>query len=405
MLFMKRNLSSNSYKILRRVRRQFLLFKNIILQITSELFYLFYTKFYSIFEFFKSKLNYNVWFLLVKLFCLSILVKSVLDVTLNYLGFPFEYKLVVSVNKYGFDFPSISVCTENNVLFDKRKIIEHFGLQIEWNTFENNLFREFKQSIDECNQTIQNYSRKRYSEYNDSLSTFTEEYELEMIREEIKQETIENPLKCFLKLNESNFYFTEINNRINIELSFYEMNSLTINVNELFDCSAKVHFRNESFDSNAHEFNNCFQYFDALKSIYSNKDFGICFEFFAKNYSIYLKDDDYIELKAKYSSQYSLLVNAIQEMNYRLLNFILNDSYYLSLKYSLKLFLDIYFGLYFFVDPKTRLIPYNREIAFKSTRNSLNAELMITKSSVELLGQPYMNKCLKYGKFDNFYSH
>ena len=401
----KRNKSLNSInivmkiQILRRIRRQFRLFKNIIFQITSELCYLFYQKSLHLLEIFKSQFNYNNLFLFVKLFCLLILLKSVIDVTLNYLKFPFEYKLIVSDNKYGFDFPSISVCTENNVLFDKRKIIEHFGLQIEWNEFKNILFEEFKQSIDECNQTIQNYSHKRYSEFNES--DLNKEYEINYI----KEDTVLYPLKCFLKRNLSEFYLTQIKNRIYNELEFYEMNSLTINVNELFDCSGNIHFRNESFDSNAHKIDNCFQYFDALKSIYANRDFGICFEFFAKNYSIYLKDNDFIELKAKYSSQYSLFVNAIQEMNNRLLKFILNDSYYLSLKYSLKLFLDIYFGLYLIVDPKTRLMSHNKEFAFKSTRNSLNAELKMIKSSAELLSQPYMDECIKYGKFDSFYSH
>ena len=399
MFYRKRSQFLNSSKIL-RIRRKFILLKRYTLQLISHLFYLFHEKCLSQLERFKSKINYKNFILFFEFFCLTILLKSGFDVTSDYLSFPFEYKLIVSVNKYGFDFPSISVCTENNVLFDKRKIIEHFGIQKQWKEFDNKLFEEFKQTIDECNQTIQSYSQKRFVELNES--EFYEIIEPDYIKVEINQETIQYPLECFTNIDTSKLFLNKINERIYNELDFYEMNSLTINVNQLFECSAKVHFRNESFDSNAHEFINCFQYFEALKSIYANKDFGICFEFFAKNYSIYLKDDDYVELIVKYSGQSNTFVNALQEMNNRFITSIASDSHFINLRNSLKLFFNVYYGLYFIVDPKTRLFPHNKENAFKSTRNSLNAELMITKSSVELMSQPYMDKCIKYGKFDSF---
>ena len=209
---------------------------------------------------------------------------------------------------------------------------------------------------------------------------------------------MKSPPECPINLNSLDIFVRQINERILNELNFYEINSLTINVNELFDCSAKVHFRNESFDTNAHKIDNCFKYLDTLKSIYANKDFGICFEFFAKNYSIYLKDDDYFEIIFKYNAQRSLLVNAFQEMNERFMTFISRDREFSELKTIFKLHFDIYFALYFIIDPKTRLFPHNRDIALKSTRNSLNAELRITKTNVELLSKPYMKKCIGYGK-------
>ena len=91
-------------------------------------------------------------------------------------------------------------------------------------------------------------------------------------------------------------------------LSFDEMKNLTISANELFNCSAKLHFRNESFVSNSTIIENCFDRFEVLQSIYGN-EFGICYTFFAKNYSIFLKDDDCIEFNINYETQQQFLMS------------------------------------------------------------------------------------------------
>ena len=110
------------------------------------------------------------------------------------------------------------------------------------------------------------------------------------------------------------------------------------------------------------------------------KTLAFVLSFFAKNYSIYLKDDDYIEINVKYNAQRSLLVNAFQEMNERFMTSLARDREVHELRTIFKLHFDIYFALYFIIDPKTRLFPHNRDIALKSTRNSLNAELRITRT-------------------------
>ena len=261
--------------------------------------------------------------------------------------------------------------------------------------YENKSFTEFKQMIDECNQTIQNYSDKRSAFFKKRIKNFDEK----TLNDYIERETITNPLECEIKLNETELFIDKINQRISIELNFYEMNSLTINVNQLFDCSAKVHFRNESFGSNSTNIANCFNYFEAIKSIYSNNDFGICFGFFATNYSIYVKGNDYIKLKVKDSAQNSLLMNTYQEMNRKFVSFISAKKSFLGLRKSLKLYFDNYFVLYFFIDPKTRYITHDRNTALKTTKSSFNAELKITKTFVKLLSKPYMENCFNYGKF------
>ena len=347
---------------------------NKIHQMFVIIIFVFKVKLLLIFKYFKSKLHYYNLFIFVKLFCLIILLKSGYDVTSDYLSYPFEYKLIVLDNKYGFDFPSISICTENNILFDKRKIIEYFELNTKWKEFEKILFEEFQQTVNECDETI---------EKNREISWYAFNY----------------LSKCYLNINRSELFINKIKNLIDFNLNFDETNSLTMNTNELFDCSANIHFRNESFDSNQHKIYNCFKYSEVLKSIYANNDFGICFEFFAKNYSIYLKDNDYIDINIKYLGYHNLFVNAFQEINNRFIDTISKDQNYFLIRERLDLFFDTYFPLFFFVDPKTRFIPHNRDIAFKSTRNSMNADLKLTKSSVELLGKPYMNECINYGEF------
>ena len=57
---------------------------------------------------------------------------NAIDMTFDYLRFEFSYKLIVDDNKDGFDLPEISVCTENNVVFAKTKVIQYFGVENEW---------------------------------------------------------------------------------------------------------------------------------------------------------------------------------------------------------------------------------------------------------------------------------
>ena len=169
------------------------------------------------------------------------------------------------------------------------------------------------------------------------------------------------------------------------------MKNLTISANELFKCSAKLHFRYEAFDSNSTEIRNCFKNFDVLESIYGN-DFGICYTFFAKNYSIYLKDDDYIQFDIGYEIQKNFIINGVHNRSSI-------PRYEILLKLQdLKPDSDDYFGLYFSVSPKHREMFVNFETSFKSMRNSLNSELRFRKTSVELLSTPYMQECKQYGK-------
>ena len=157
------------------------------------------------------------------------------------------------------------------------------------------------------------------------------------------------------------------------------MKNLTISANELFNCSAKLHFRNESFVSNATIIENCFDRFEVLQSIYGN-EFGICYTFFAKNYSIFLKDDDYIEFNIGYETQQRFLMKCFKDYDRKIRD---STKYYLYFTYLL-----IEKGREFISNFQTKL---------KSFRTGLNADLNFRKTSVDLLSTPYMQKCLNYG--------
>ena len=73
---------------------------------------------------FKRKLNTKLLLLFVQTICLIILLRSGFELTSDYLEYRFEYKLIVSDNNNGYDLPSISVCTETQVMFDTKKAID-----------------------------------------------------------------------------------------------------------------------------------------------------------------------------------------------------------------------------------------------------------------------------------------
>ena len=105
---------------------------------------------------------------------------------------------------------------------------------------------------------------------------------------------------CYQLKNDINtnlsLIFTSYENMIKKGVSYIQ----STRTNDLFSCSAKLHIRGES-DSNPIHLENCFQKFEYLETTYE-EDFGICYSFFAKNYSIFLKDDDYIQIDIKYET-------------------------------------------------------------------------------------------------------
>src|SRR6266446_5598876 len=98
---------------------------------------------------FLSKYKTNV-FSLIKIICFTILCYFAVLVTFDYLSYPYVYKLNVSDNKHGFDFPNISICTERDVFFDKQKIQNYFNLFNEFNAYKPIALNKTNQLLNQC---------------------------------------------------------------------------------------------------------------------------------------------------------------------------------------------------------------------------------------------------------------
>ena len=172
-----------------------------------------------------------------------------------------------------------------------------------------------------------------------------------------------------------NRLFRDIENRTINEMSFYEMNSLILKPNQLFVCSAKIHFKNES---NEKILDNCFDRFEVSKNIDGNNDFGICYTFFAKNYRILLKDKDLIGITIKYREQKK---------------FIFNNQFNIFLGY---LYNDRYFTWFLLIKDQNK---FAIETAFEINKVGIEANIAIEETFINLLSKPYMEYCELYGMF------
>ena len=286
--------------------------------------------------------------------CFSVLFYNAIDMTFDYLKFEFTYKLiVVDDNKEGFDLPEISVCTENNVLFAKTKVIQYFDVDNEWKTYRIEVKKLYEQiengEIKEmCINGLENY----YFEGNQ----------------------LADRLKWRIKFCSDKF-FVQYKKMLFNEMCFYEMNSMTFNANELFDCSANIRF----VDPNITNIDNCFDRLSTLKSIYVNEDFGICYTFFSVNNKILLKDNDYINIKIKFEKQKDFM---IVERSIDIFTVFMN-----SLRY---------FVWYVMVSDRHSS---NRETAIELNKVGFDARISFEMTSIQLLSTPYMDYCVKNGNY------
>ena len=176
----------------------------------------------------------------------------------EYLKFGYELKLIFSNNNRGIDLPAISVCTESNVLFDRRKVIQYFGLSREYSEFEITVEKEYSINIEKCK------SRLGKTLHIDS------DYILKCLKNYygIKSEKMRNFLIKYEPIFE--------------HLSYDQLIAFTLSSDELFECSASLHYKNQTIESNATIIENCFERFRISRDIYANNDFGICYKFLTK---------------------------------------------------------------------------------------------------------------------------
>ena len=219
----------------------------------------------------------------MEIICIVMLLQNGIIIIIDYFDYKYDYKLMVIDNRDGFDLPQISVCTENNVFFDKQKIIHKFSVYEEYSRFENDIDQNFLESFNKC----ENYHNKKCS--------------------------FDPDTDCSQLFAEKNYnisrYYIFYESIIVSDFGYQEISNLLINANELFDCSAKVHYKNKSIDTIDNRIDNCFDRYQVSQSIYGNNDFGICYTFFDQNYGIYLKEGDRIDIRIKYQIQQKFFEN------------------------------------------------------------------------------------------------
>ena len=271
--------------------------------------------------------------------------------TIDFLKFSYNYDLNVIDIKNGFDFPSISLCTESNVFFSKEKVIKNFNLRNEFNFYVENIDKIYDLKFINCNNDTSNI----------------EIFLLNM------EQYIPREIACRMfnreKYYHHNKFFQKYEKIIFDELSFEQMQSLTITANELFKCSANIHFVNQSFRS----IDNCFDYFDIKQIIYANNDFGICLSIFVQNYSILIKEKDKIKIKLNYEHESDLIMNGIILKSFEIENHI-------RLTQDYQIFDIDYFRLYLLVNNGK---PFRRIDAIESNRVGYHANIKFSKFIVQ----------------------
>ena len=305
--------------------------------------------------FIRQNLKKQIVFILNAI-CLVVLFYNAIDMTFDYLRFEFSYKLIVDDNKEGFDLPEISVCTENNVLFAKTKVIQYFDVENIWQK-----------------KIIQMKNLDEKSGNDKVKDNCVEEWGKHRGDDDITKNVLEYRMNFC-----SNKFFIKFKVFIFDEMSFYEMNSITVQANELFDCSAIIHIKHTFIDPNVTYIDNCFIRFEVLKSIYFNEDFGICYKFFSINNQIYLEAKNSINITIKFETQKDfMIVDRSIDFHSLLMN---------SLRY---------FVWYVMVSDRHSS---NRETAIELNKVGFDARISFEMTSIQLLSTPYMTFCLNNGK-------
>ena len=180
-------------------------------------------------------------------------------------------------------------------------------------------------------------------------------------------------------------FFVMFVNIIFDDLNFIELSSLIVKENDLFECSAKLNYKNQSNNSNALEIENCFEKFGIKTTVIANNTYGICYEFFETNSSFILKEEDFVKIKIKILKQRDFIMS----YENRKINVKENPKYYQ------------YFRWYYFINDVQSIA--SKSSLISSTRIGLSAELKISKTSIVMLSVPYMTFCEHLGCRHDFY--
>ena len=185
--------------------------------------------------FIKKYINFikikKIFLKILNISCILLLIYNALDMTLNYLKFPYKYKMLIQYEK-GIYLPPISLCTASHVMFDKNKVNQYFNVEDLWLRYES----------DAQNHYDHQTKNTRYFKDFCKFSRFDRYFAVPPKTKDSWKWRMNYCLSLFHK---------QYKKYIERETNFHEMNSLTIDGKDLFDFSLNTNERNEfNFDSN-----------------------------------------------------------------------------------------------------------------------------------------------------------
>ena len=180
-------------------------------------------------------------------------------------------------------------------------------------------------------------------------------------------------------------------------LHYDEMTIIIMKSKEILNFEAKIHIRGH--DDNIYD-GSYLDRLDIMENVINENGLGVCFTFFYRNYSILLKQKDFIDFNIKYKAQKNLL---------NLIDITKIEDYYTYTDLSGK-FLEAYsnqtienilqtFTLNYIVKSYNSYYDDKYHIISTIKRSGFKANLKFQTTSVLLLSTPYMDICNEDGKY------
>ena len=303
-------------------------------------------------------------FKLINLVCLIFLIYNAIDMTIDFLQFDYEYSLNMDYNNDDIDLMPISVCTESNTLLNRGKVVNAFDINLIKTKYENDSFNYLYPVT---------YEVKKFPDIHHDCNLESNHIGSEFYYMEMKGIS-----KWYLNFCNNKFY-QYYERLIFSEMSFDELNALILNSNELFSCSAKVHFNNNTKIESNRTIDNCFDKYLVKKTIKADKEFGVCYTFFDKNYGISLENEDHINISINFLKQNEIIKNNKREYHER----------------YLELYSKNYFRLFIFLEKQNK----NKGNIIEFNRSPSDITMNIITETNELLSTPYMDFCQQSGNY------
>ena len=283
-----------------------------------------------------------------------------LYLTINYLLFHYLYKLDILPKDNGYNIPSLTICTQNNILYGKQNLLNYFDLNLEYKNKKLAQEKNMKILLDKLTSPY----------YNQDEFIYFKNYTIKKLSRYLKID----------KIYYLNKFFVDYQDKILTQFNYIEIEFLVIKAEELFKCSIN---------------NNSIFKIETL--IVDNNEFGICYKFIFKN-NIVINDKNLITIEVNSKIFKDFLVTGDYEKTK--IDFENLGRWWAYMPLMMKflnedfnIYSNIHFRFYYFVDNPNRLQYPNRENVRMTDRIAIRSKLQFKMTSFEYLSTPYMENC------------